>query len=237
MKIIITKNYNDLSSKAVEFVVKEILRKKSAILGLPTGGTPMGLYRKLIKMKIDFSKIKIFTLDEYYGLDKNSNNSYYYYMKKYLFSHINIPEKNIYTLNGKAKNIDKECYQYEKLIKKNPIDLIVLGIGKDGHIGFNEPGSSLNSKTRLVNLDPSTRKANSIYFNNKIENVPKKALTVGISTIMSAKKILLLASGIEKADIIRNALKEDMSKDVPASVLKLHSHLTVILDNRASLNI
>ncbi len=238
MKIIIAENYQSMSRKAADLIIQQIQKKKSSVLGLATGNTPLGMYKNLIKAhkkgEVSFKKITVFNLDEYAGLSENSENSYRYYMLENLFKHIDIDKKNIFILNGAAKNLKKECENFEKMIKeKGGIDLQILGIGLNDHIGFNEPGSSFKSNTRPVDLTMSTREANGKYFSN-INEVPKMALTMGLATITRAKKIILLASGKEKAAIIAKALKGKIKPTVPASILQKHPDVTVILDKEAA---
>lgn len=240
MLIIITKDYKELSKRAAELVLEEILKKPNLVLGLPTGETPLGMYKLLVKSyqnknkdkKTDFSKITFFNLDEYYPLRKTDKNSYYSFMHDNFFSHVNVKKSNINILDSESKNPKKDCRLYEKKIKKNPIDLQILGAGINGHIGFNEPGSDFNSKTRLINLTENTKKRNSRFFKN-IDQVPKSALTMGISTIMSAKKIILLASGKNKANAIKRLVERPVDKNYPISFLKKHKNLIVIIDKSA----
>jgi glucosamine-6-phosphate deaminase len=228
MQLIKVKNYREMSEKAYEIVLHEIKRKPDITLGLPTGKTPKGLYKKLIKAyrkgKIDFSEIKTFNLDEYYPVKENDKKSYKYYMFKRLFNKININKNNINLLDGNSKKPEKECKDYEDKIKRNPIDLQILGIGINGHIGFNEPGSTSTSKTRLVNLAPETVKRNK-YLD--------KGLSMGILTILKSKKIILLASGKDKAQAMKKLMDEKISKNLPASFLKNHKNLIVIMDKKA----
>lgn len=228
MKLLKTKNYAELSEKASEIIIKEIKRKPNLVLGFATGKTPLGLYKELVKAyknkKVNFSKIKTFNLDEYYPIKKTDRKSYHYYMFKNLFDEVNVKRENINLLTGEAKNPVKECRNYENKIKKNPIDLQILGVGVNGHIAFNEPGSLINSKTRLVKLSDSTKKINKIN---------KKALTMGISTIMKARKIIFLASGKKKARAIKWLMKCKPNKCCPVSFLKKHKNLVVIVDKEA----
>ena len=235
MKIIIVKNYQTLSVKAANLVIKQIKKKRNSVLGLATGDTPIGMYRKLRRdYKSKFKNVTTFNLDEYAGLSKDDKRSYYYYMQKHFLKHINIKKKNIFILDGLAKNFKKECANYEKLIaKKKKIDLQILGLGLDGHIGFNEPGSAFRSKTRVVNLTAETRQDHAKNFKS-LKQAPKQAITMGVYTIMQAKKIILLASGKGKADIVARALKGKINKNVPASYLQLHSSLIVILTKQAA---
>jgi len=237
MQVIISKNYRELSKKARDIIINEIKKNPKSNIAFATGKTPKLVYKELIrankKKLVDFSKIKAFNLDEYYPIKKSSKQSYNYYLFKNLFNHINIKTSNIYLLNGKAKAPKKECENYEKLLKKNPIDLMILGVGTNGHIAFNEPSSSYNSKTRLVNLNKETLKRNSKYFKG-INKVPAKALTIGIKNILAAKKILLLASGKEKVVPIKHLIKGKISKEFPLTYLKKHKSLIVIIDKEAA---
>lgn len=238
MKLIITNSYDELSQKAGQIVKQAILKKADLVLGLATGSTPIGLYKELVKARnkegLDFSKVIFFNLDEYFGIASENKNSYHYFMQKHLFSKININQKSIFILNGQTKNEAKHCQWYEGKIKeKKGIDLQILGIGANGHIGFNEPRSSFNSRTRLVNLNKQTIKDNSRFFSS-MDDVPKKALTMGLATIMEAKTIILLAFGKHKAKIIKKALTGPITEKVPASVLQNHSDLIVILDKKLS---
>jgi glucosamine-6-phosphate deaminase len=220
MDIIKVKNYKELSEKASEILIDKILEKPNITIGFATGATPKGLYKKLVKAykkkEIDFSKVKSFNLDEYYPIKKTDTKSYHSYLFNNLFNHVNIKKNNITLLNGETKNSEKECKNYEAKIKKNPIDVQILGVGVNGHIAFNEPGSSLNSKTRLAELTNH-----------------KKVLTMGISTIMSAKKLILLASGKSKSKAIKCLLENNVNKNSPVSFLKRHKNLTVIIDSKA----
>jgi|SRR5471030_780106 len=237
MRIIIVENYEEMSKKAATMVASQTILKPDSILGLATGDTPTGMYQELIKLyknkEIDFSETKTFNLDEYYGINKENNQSYYYYMMNNFFEHININKENINMPNGIAENIDKECKAYEERISQaGGIDIQVLGIGGNGHIGFNEPGVSFEAETHLVELDSKTIEANSRFFES-IEEVPTKAVSMGIKTIMHSKKIILLASGIAKAEAIANAVNGKISSEVPASILQLHKDVTIIVDKEA----
>ncbi|MBM3234061.1 glucosamine-6-phosphate deaminase [Candidatus Pacearchaeota archaeon] len=237
MLVKIQKNYKELSEKAAEILIKEISKNPSIVICFATGSTPPGMYKKLVlaykKKKIRFSGITSFNLDEYYKIKRKDKNSYCYYMHKILFDKINIKNKNINFLNGEAKNYKKECENYEKKINDKPIDIQILGVGVNGHIAFNEPGSKFNSKTRLVRLSQETIKANSRFFKNK-KSMPKKALTMGISTIKKAKKIILLASGEKKAEAIFHLVKGNLDEKWPLTSLKNHNNLVVIIDKKAA---
>ncbi|MBZ2174562.1 glucosamine-6-phosphate deaminase [Schnuerera sp. xch1] len=238
MKLIVEKDYDGISKKAAGIVKQQIESNKSTILGLATGSTPVGMYKELIRMHkeegLDFSNVISFNLDEYIGIDYEHPNSYHYFMKDNLFNHINIDMNNTFVPDGKAKDLDNYCKQYDKLIeKKGGIDLQILGIGENGHIAFNEPDEELNTGTSIINLTESTIKANSRFFDSPGE-VPKKAITMGIGSIMKAKKIILMASGKKKAKVIKKLLEgKKITTQLPASMLLLHPDVTVIVDEEA----
>jgi glucosamine-6-phosphate deaminase len=233
MKIIQLKNSRQISKVASEMILEQIKNKSKSIIGYASGNSVKQLYKMLIhankKRKIDFSKTKAFALDEYYPLKKSDKKGFNYFLKNYLFNKINIKKENIYLLNPETKNPKKECQNYEKLIKKYPIDIQILGIGVNGHIAFNEPNSKPNSKTRLINLSDSTSKTNKLKQNS----LPNQALTMGIKTIMSAKTILLIASGKSKANAINSMIEKKINKKCPASFLRKHKNLIILLDNSA----
>lgn len=237
MKIIQVKDYKEMSQKASEVIIHKVKQEDRINLGLATGGTPKGLYKAMIedhrKNGTSYQHVTTFNLDEYIGLEEQNPNSYHYYMSESLFNHIDIPKSQTYLPNGLADDYNHECERYDRLIKAlGGIDLQVLGIGQNGHIGFNEPGTSFQSSTHIVTLEESTRKANARYFNT-LDNVPTHAITMGISSIMNSKEILLLVSGEEKADAMQKLLHGEISEDFPASVLKRHSHVTIIADQKA----
>lgn len=245
MEVIIKKNYDEMSSEAGKIVAEEMREKlkadKKFILGLATGSTPLGLYKELIGMcrnkELDFSSVITFNLDEYVELAPEHCQSYRYFMNENLFKHINIVLKNTHVPDGLAENLEKYCEEYEKKIKSaGGIDLQVLGIGGDGHIGFNEPGSSLASRTRVKTLTEETIKDNSRFFKNKNE-VPEYAVTMGIKTILEAKKIILLASGGNKADVLGKAVEGPVTSQVTASALQLHPHVVIVCDEEAAGNL
>ena len=238
MRIIVCDNYESLSKKAAQIISSQIILEPKSILGLATGSTPIGMYKNLIKMYkeglIDFSKIKTFNLDEYYKLPINNNQSYHYFMNENLFNHININKKNIHIPNGMSDDIDKECILYDQMIDDNGgIDIQVLGIGNNAHIGFNEPNINFNNGTHVVTLDESTRNANARFFNN-LDEVPKKAITMGIGSIFKSKKIMLLASGKNKAEAIYNTVYGKVTPQVPSSILQFHKDVILILDKDAA---
>ncbi|HZJ98593.1 MAG TPA: glucosamine-6-phosphate deaminase [Tissierellaceae bacterium] len=238
MKLFVEKNYDDLSERASKILIEEIEKNKNIVLGLATGSTPIGTYKRLIKAHkekgLDFSKAKSFNLDEYVGLNGNHPSSYRYYMDNEFFNHINIGKSNTFVPNGKAENLEEYCKEYDRLIEENGgIDMQILGIGTNGHIAFIEPSEELVTCTSIVKLKESTIIDNSRFFKS-IEEVPKTAISMGISSILKAKKIILLANGKNKANAMANILDNDkISTKVPASLLKLHSDVTIILDEEA----
>lgn len=237
MRIYIEDNYGKMSKKAALLVASQIILNPSSVLGLATGSTPLGMYRELVEMfqrdELDFSEVTTFNLDEYYGLPKEHPSSYYTYMMENFFSHVNIPHNRIHIPDGMAENLIRECLSYEEKIKMaGGIDLQILGIGANGHIGFNEPGDKLNVTTHLVDLTEKTINDNSRFFDDA-EDVPRKALSVGIATIMKAGKIILLASGENKAQAIREMTSGYVNTRVPASVLQTHPNITLIIDKEA----
>ncbi len=239
MQVCIEKSYSELSKKAAKIIGEAIKMKPNIVLGLATGNTPLGTYKELIRMHkeegLDFSKVITFNLDEYYDISPQNPQSYHYYMYNNFFKHININYDNIYIPNGKSENIEKHCKNYDKeIMKYSGIDLQLLGIGENGHIGFNEPGSELIVTTHLTQLSESTIKANSRFFKS-IEDVPRKAITMGLGSIMKANKIVLLANGYNKADVIAELLLgKKTSTKIPASTLLLHKNTTVIVDEEAA---
>ena len=238
MRIIVVDNYEEMSKKAAMMIASQIMLKPNSVLGLATGDTPLGMYKELIslysKNEVDFKDVTTFNLDEYYGLNRENHESYYNYMIVNLFKHVDIKMENINVPNGMAENVDAVCLDYEDKIKEaHGIDMQVLGIGGNGHIGFNEPNVSFEAQTHLVNLDEETIEANSRFFDS-IEDVPVKAISMGIKTIMNSKKIILLANGIGKAEAIERTVKGKISPKVPASILQLHNDVTLILDKEAA---
>lgn len=236
MKIIYTNNYEEMSKIAGELVVDEINSKRDCILGLATGSTPLGLYKYLIEQYekgLDFSNISTFNLDEYIGLSKDNSQSYYYFMFDNLFNHINIPIDNINIPNG-VNNPEQEIMEYESKLKAaGGVDLQILGLGGNGHIAFNEPAKELNTNTSIIELSKSTIQANSRFFDRE-SDVPTKAISMGIGSIFSAKKIILLISGIGKDEATNYLLKSGkISTEYPASLLNLHQDVVVIIDKNS----
>ena len=237
MRVIQCENYDKMSSTAADFVAAQILFKPDSVLGLATGSTPLGMYGILSDMckngKADFSSVRTFNLDEYYPIAPDSEQSYHHFMYENLFSKINIKDENIHLLNGLSHDIEQECRRYEENIENcGGIDLQILGIGENGHIGFNEPGNFLYSKTHLTSLTESTVAANSRFFDS-MEEVPKQAITMGMSSIFKAKSILLLASGEKKNEVVNCLLKEKIDTGVPATLLCMHPNVTLICDEAA----
>ncbi|HDK7138126.1 TPA: glucosamine-6-phosphate deaminase [Clostridium botulinum] len=238
MRIIVVDNYEEMSKKAAAMIASQVILKPDSVLGLATGDTPIGMYKEIINIykneKMDFSKVRTFNLDEYYGLNREDPQSYYYYMINNLFNHVNIDKNNINIPNGMADNIEIECKEYERKIDKaGGIDLQILGIGVNGHIGFNEPNISFESETHLVNLNEKTIESNSRFFSSK-EEVPTKAISMGIKSIIHSKKIILLACGQNKADAIFKAIEGKITPNIPASILQLHKDVVVIVDRKAA---
>ena len=236
MKVIVTKNYDEMSEKAFEIVKEVVVNNKNAVLGLATGSTPLGLYAEMIKDHKEngtsYKDVKTLNLDEYAGLGITSDQSYVYFMRENLFKHIDIDLNNTHIENGKAVNRELECENYNKLIEELPRDLQILGIGSNGHIAFNEPGTAFDSETHIVDLTESTIKDNSRLF-ERIEDVPRQAFTMGLKNIMHAKKIVVLASGANKAKAVYGMLKGPVTETLPASVLQLHPDCTFIVDEAA----
>ncbi len=235
MKIIITKNYEEMSDKAFEVMKEVVVNKPDAVLGLATGTTPIGLYKRMIedcKKGTSYKNIKTVNLDEYKGLDYSSDQSYVYFMRDNLFDHIDIDLKNTNIENGKADDADKECARYNALLENMQQDIQLLGLGSNGHIAFNEPGTKFGSLTHVVDLTESTIKDNSRLFKD-ISEVPRQAFTQGLRNIMNAKKILILASGANKAKAVYGMVKGEVTEALPASVLQLHPDCTLIVDEAA----
>ena len=232
MNFITVKSYEELSARAAMIICGQVAIKPNCVLGLATGSSPLGAYAKIAEKNkagdVDFSNVKSINLDEYVGLSGEHDQSYRYFMNNNLFKHINIDLSNTYVPNGCADDVDAECKAYDELIARlGGIDLQLLGIGYDGHIGFNEPDSYFEKATHRVTLDSSTIEANSRFFASR-DDVPKTAITMGMGGIMSAKRVLLIANGKGKKDIIEKAFFGPITPEVPASILQLHPDLTVI---------
>lgn len=237
MKLMKAKDYSDMSRKAANVVSATVILHPNCVLGLATGSTPIGMYQQLIawytKGDLDFKTVKSVNLDEYVGLPPENDQSYHYFMNENLFSHINIGRSNTSVPNGMAASVADECKRYDKLITDlGGVDLQVLGIGNNGHIGFNEPDDDFEKETHLVNLSQKTIDANARFFAS-IGDVPRQAVTMGIQSIMQARAIILLASGVGKSEIMEAALFGPITPRVPASILQLHPNLTVVADEDA----
>ena len=237
MKIIITDNYMHLSEKAADILADVIKKNPNAVLGLATGTSPIGTYKKLIDMfdkgTLSFANVKSANLDEYVGLKAEHKQSYHYFMNANLFGHVNISGANVHLPEGCGDDMEKNCRDYDELLDILPRDVQLLGIGSNGHIGFNEPGTAFESRTHIVDLTEKTRKDNSRLFDEG-EKVPEQAITMGIHDIMAAKKIILLAYGAKKADAIYKTVCGEVTEECPASVLQLHKDVTLIIDAEAA---
>lgn len=236
--IMVVGDYNDMSAVAAKIIIDIILEKPDCVLGLPTGKTPAGMYGCLTQLlndgKVDLSRVCTYNLDEYVGLGPDDKESFHYYMNSMLFSRTAFSAANTHIPNGLAADPEAECGKYEdKLKRSGKIDLLVVGIGINGHIGFNEPGSDFKSRVRVVELAETTRKINARYFKS-LEQVPRRAITMGLQNIMEAKRVLLIAGGNEKAPALARAFNGPVSEQVPASVLQRHDDLTVIADRKAA---
>lgn len=237
MKVIKTKDYEQMSRVAANILSAQVIMKPKCVLGLATGSTPIGTYYQLIKWyekgDIDFSEVTTINLDEYKGLSPENDQSYRYFMNTHLFDHINIDKNKTYVPNGLEPDSGKACSQYNQIIQKyGGIDLQLLGLGNNGHIGFNEPGSAFEKETHCVSLTQSTIDANARFFSS-MDEVPREAYTMGIKTIMQAKKIVVVVSGLQKASIVKKAFFGPITPEVPASVLQLHNDVTIVGDEEA----
>lgn len=237
MEVIKTKDYEAMSEKACTIVKDAIKTKDHPVLGLATGSTPEGLYERLIQTyktgQVSFEKVTTFNLDEYIGLSPEDENSYHYYMKEKFFKHIDLPIEQSNVPKGDTGDAGHACKDYEALIRDaGHVDLQILGLGVNGHIAFNEPGTPFDSRTQVVDLTQSTRDANARFFDS-MDDVPTQAITMGIESIMESKEIILLASGMKKADAVAKLINGDVSEAFPASILQKHPNVTVIADEEA----
>ena len=238
MRLIVVKDYEEMSAAAARFVAGQIYLKPNSVLGLATGSTPLLMYQKLVRLHeslgLDFSQATSFNLDEYIGLPIEDKNSYHFFMQENFFRHINIKAEKIFIPNGNAEDIEADCKNYDLLIaQKGGIDLQILGIGNNAHIGFNEPDIKFKATTHKVTLDAQTIQANARFFPS-MEDVPRYAISMGIKTIMHARKVVLLANGENKADAIYKTVYGAVRPDAPASILQLHQDVTLILDKAAA---
>lgn len=231
-----TNSYEELSKEAAKIIFKDLKSKEDYVLGLATGSTPEGMYDALAQMineeNLDLSHLTTFNLDEYVGLDENDEQSYHYFMNKHLFSKIDIPKENVHILDGVAADIDQEVALYEEMIDEKGIDIQVLGIGRNGHIAFNEPGTSFDSLTERVQLTEETIEDNARFFEKK-EDVPTEALSMGLATIMKAKKILLLISGANKKEARDLFINGEVTENLPVSILHNHPNVILLTDKDA----
>ena len=238
MEVVVRESPEDMSKLSAEMIADVIRRKPRAILGLATGSTPLGTYKELIRLHkqegLDFSRVTTFNLDEYVGLLHDHPQSYHYFMWENLFKQININAKNVHIPDGTAKDIPGFCRWYEEeIVKAGGLDVQLLGIGSNGHIAFNEPGSSLGSRTRVKTLDDRTRQDNARFFRN-LDEVPKYAITMGIGTIMDSRQLILLANGAGKAEAIYKTCEGPITAMVPATIVQLHPKATIIVDKAAA---
>lgn len=238
MRIIIAKDYEAMSRKAAILLAGQVIHTPNAVLGLATGSTPVGTYQHLVALHndglVDFSNVTTFNLDEYKGLAPADSQSYAWFMQQHLFGHINVTQENIHIPNGMAPDTQAECQEYERKIEgAGGIDIQLLGIGNNGHIGFNEPDLKFEARTHLVDLDDETIKANSRFFDSP-DQVPRQAISMGIKTIMRSRRIVLLASGTGKAQVIHDMVYGKITPELPASVLQLHPDVTIIVDSDAA---
>lgn len=247
MRLLIHNNYQNLSKWTANYIAGKINAfkpspEKPFVLGLPTGSSPLGVYRELIELvkkgNVSFKNVVTFNMDEYVGLPKEHPQSYHYFMHENFFDHIDIPAENINILNGMASDLEKECGAYEEKIKSvGGIHLFLGGIGPDGHIAFNEPGSSLKSKTRIKTLTYDTIVANSRFFDNDLGKVPKQALTVGVDTVMQSEEVVIIVNGYNKAAALQKVVEEGISHMWTVSALQLHPKGMIVCDNDATMEL
>jgi glucosamine-6-phosphate deaminase len=238
MRVVIHRSAEAASRGLADFLARTLRRAPASVLGLPTGRTPVPLYAELARLyragRVDFRHATTFNLDEFVGLGPRDPQSYHAFMRQHLFAHVNLAPARIEFLNGRARDWRKEAARYERrLVARGGLDLVILGIGQNGHIGFNEPAPALEPRTHLVTLRPATRRANAWLF-DKPRQVPRRALSMGIGTILSARGVVLLATGRSKASIVRRALEGPITTRVPASLLQLHPNVVVVLDRDAA---
>lgn len=237
MRIIKVTDYDEVSVRTANMILGQVNLKPDAVLGLATGGSPVGAYKKIVEAynnnEIDFSEVTTINLDEYRGIKRSHEQSYWSFMHENLFKHINVREDRIFIPNGENLNAEEVCREYDRITEAvGGIDMQILGIGLDGHIGFNEPADHFEKNTHCVDLTESTIEANKRFFNSKDE-VPHQAYTMGILPIMQAKKVIMIANGRNKADIIKKAFTGPVTPEVPASILQMHPDFTLIADKDA----
>jgi glucosamine-6-phosphate deaminase len=247
MKVIIHKTYDEISNWTAEYIAKRIndfkpTREKPFVLGLPTGSSPIGTYRKLIELNksgaVSFKNVVTFNMDEYVGIPENHPESYHNFMFANLFNHIDIDRNNIHILNGNAADLTKECEEFEQKIESfNGIELFLGGMGADGHLAFNVPGSALNSRTRMVNLNYDTIIANSRFFDNDINKVPKQALTVGVQTVLDSKEVIIIVNGYKKARALQKVVEEGINHMWTLSAMQNHPNGIIVCDEEATMEL
>jgi len=247
MRILIHENYQVLSKWTAYFIAQKIKKanptpEKPYVLGLPTGSSPVGTYQELVELykegRVSFQNVVTFNMDEYVGIPEEHPHSYHYFMWSHLFSHVDIPKENVNILNGNAPDLEEECTRYEEKIKKvGGINLFLGGIGPDGHIAFNEPCSSLSSRTRVKTLTYDTRLANARFFNNDVNKVPKIALTVGVGTVMDAREVLIIISGYNKARALQQVVEGGVNHMWTVSMLQLHRRGMIVCDEDATMEL
>ncbi len=241
MKIIRAKDYQDMSRKAANIISAQVIMKPNCVLGLATGGSPVGIYKQLVewynKDDVDFSEITTVNLDEYRGISRDNDQSYWYFMQENFFQYVNVKPENINVPNGSNLDAAEACAQYNEIIHRvGGVDLQLLGIGVDGHIGFNEPGAAFELETHCIDLSESTINANKRYFAH-IDDVPRQAYTMGIKSIMQARKVVMVVSGANKAQVVKDAFFGPVTPQVPASILQMHPDFTLVLDAEAATQI
>lgn len=238
MRIIVFDEEKDLDCYVGQYIIDYIHQHQQPVIGFATGSTPLGVYRYFIDQYelglVDFNHVIAFNLDEYVGIEKSHPRSFATAMKESLFSRINIRKENIYSLNGMANDMKEECLYYDKLIEENPIDIQILGIGMDGHIAYNEPGSSFKEGSHVVCLHQESINSSLDYGFSKIEDVPKQGVTQGIATIMKAKQLIMMAKGEKKAKLVERMIYGNVSEDFPSSIIQHHNHVIVVLDKEAA---
>ena len=242
MRIRVFANPDALGRALALDVARRLADEPGSVLGLPTGRTPIPLYRELVQLcragRADFSRAVTFNLDEFLGLDPRDPRSYRAFMQRHLFDHINLPPRRIQFLNGAARDVERECRRYDRAIERaGGIDLQILGLGMNGHVGFNEPARALVARTHCTRLKPATRRANASFFDNRVSAVPREALSMGMATILHAARIVLVATGATKARCVQRTLEGPVTPRIPASFLQLHRHVEVWVDRGAAGNL
>lgn len=247
MELVIYKTYDEISKWTAEYVANRIndfnpSKTRPFVLGLPTGSSPEGTYRELVNLhregKVSFEHVVTFNMDEYVGLPENHPQSYHSFMKTHFFDHVNVKKNNIHIPNGNAPGLERECQDYEEKIKNHGgIQLFLGGMGADGHIAFNVPGSSLSSRTRVINLNFETILANSRFFGNNVKKVPKQAITVGVQTVFDAREVVVIVNGYNKARALKKVVEEGISHMWTLSALQMHPHGIIVCDEEATMEL